>query len=71
MSCTSAIRSLIFCTGWLGVALDEVGVGTEMGGWVGEESGKREERVGWEERAGRGRTWGVEGSREWEDRERS
>ena len=43
MSCTSAIRSLIFCTGWLGVALDEVGVGTEMGGWVGEESGKREE----------------------------
>ena len=37
MSCTSAIRSLIFCTGWLGVALDEVGAGTEMGGWVGGE----------------------------------
>ena len=37
MSCTSAIRSLIFCTGWLGVDLDEVGAGTEMGGWVGGE----------------------------------
>ena len=48
MSCTSAIRSLIFCTGWLGVALDEVGAGTKMGGWVGEEV-EWGERVGWED----------------------